>query len=142
MAGEILFYGATVERSDDDTSYTSIPNVTSVALPEVAPEYIDVTSLDSTGSYREYIEGLFDAIDVTMEQGYSRAVMTQYEADKGTLLYYRITFKSPDGGTTTGDVIKFQGLRRGSPVTDDIGSNVGFSNTIRVSGAVTWTAGA
>lgn len=141
MAGEILFYGATVERSDDNISYTAVPGVTSVSLPEIAPEYIDITSLDSTGGYREYIEGLIDAIDVGIEQNYSRAGMTQYEADKGTLLYYKITFKSPDGGTTTGDEIVFQGLRRGSPVTDDIGDKVGFSNTIRVSGAVTWTAG-
>ena len=142
MAGEILFYGATVERSDDDTTYTPIPNVQTVGIPEEDVDYQEVTSLDSPNGYREYIAGLKDAGTASMTQGYSRAAQTQLEADKGSLLYYRVTLKSPDGGTTTGDVIKFQAIRTGNPTMDDIGAPIGISNSLRISGEPTWTAGA
>lgn len=142
MAGEIIFYGATVERSDDEgATWVEIPAVVSVTLPEEDVDYQEVTSLDSPNGYREYIAGLKDAGEATMEQRYTRPAMAQLDADKGIVMDYRITFASPDGGATTGDTLEFEGIRTGSPVTSDIGAPVGINNTLRISGEPVWTTG-
>ena len=142
MAGEIILYGATLERSSDESTWTVIPGVTSITLPSVTQEYVETTSLDSTGGYREYIGGLKDAGEASFSQNYSRAAMDQADADDGVKLYYRMTLASPDGGATTGDVHEFEGIRTASPVTDDIGGLVRIDNTLRISGERTYTAGA
>lgn len=133
MAGEIIFWGATVERSDDSgTTWEAVPGVKSIAFPEEEVDYQEVTSLDSVGGYREYITGLKDIGESSMVQNYTPAAMTQLEADRNTLLDYRVTFSN-------GDTLEFAAIRTGSITTDDVGSPVEISNTLRGSGAPTWT---
>lgn len=140
MAGETIFYGALVERSSDDLAYTAIPGVKTIGIPEEDVDYQEITNLDSPNGYREYIVGLKDAGEASMEQNYTRAGMTQLTADKGTLLYYRITFPLLTGQTTE-DVLKFQAVRTGNAVMDDVGTPITIGNTLRISGEPVWTAG-
>ena len=141
MAGESLFYGATVERSaDGSTAWAAIPNVQTIGIPEEDVDYQEVTSLDSPNGYREYIAGLKDAGIASMTQAYSRAAATQLDADKGALLYYRITFPVL-AGQSTADTLVFQAIRTGNPTMDDIGAPIGISNSLRISGEPVWTAG-
>lgn len=136
MAGEILFYGATVERSDDNgTTWEAVPGVKTFGIPEESVEYVETTSLDSTGGYREYIAGLKDLGEASMVQNYSRAAMAQLEADKFTLMKYRITFAN-------GDELEFDAIRSGSATPSDIGALVEISSTLRGSGQPVFTPGA
>lgn len=143
MAGEIIFYGATVERSSDGTAWTAIPGVTEFVIPEQTTDQVEVTSLDNASAVRTYIAGLTDLGTWTFTQNYSRAAMTQLEADKETPLQYRITFKSPDGGATTGDVILINpATRTGSPQINALGEAVAIANTLVLGAVPAWTAGA
>lgn len=142
MAGEIIFYGATVERSPDGTTWTPIPDVTEFTIPEQTTDKAEVTSLDNATAIRTYIAGLSDLGDWTFKQNYTRGAMTQLEADKDTPLQYRITFKSPDGGATTGDVLLITAATRtGSPEVNGLGEAVGIANTLVIGAVPTWTAG-
>lgn len=144
MAGEIIFYGASVERSSDGgTVWVSIPDVVEFVIPEETTEKVEITSLDTADGVRTYISGLTDLGDWTFRQNYTRAGMTQLEADKRIPMQYRITFVPPDGGVTTGDVLLItSATRTGAPQVSALGELVGISNTLTVGAAPTWTAGA
>jgi len=142
MAGEIILSGALVERSPAGANtWATIPGVTSLGFPEEQVDYQEITNLDSPGGYREYISGLIDAGEASMEQVYTRDAYAQLEADRGVLMDYRITLKSPDGGVTTGDVHSFSAIRTGAFVTDDVGAPVRIANTLRISGQPGFVAG-
>lgn len=143
MAGEIIFFGAAVERSSDGIVWTDVPGITEFTIPEQSTDRVEVTSLDNASAIRTYITGLTDLGDWTFRQNYTRAAMTQLEADKELPLQYRITLKSPDGGATTGDVILINpATRTGSPQINGLGEAVGISNTLTLGAVPTWTAGA
>lgn len=144
MAGEIIFYGAAVERSDDSGStWDSVPDIDTFSIPEQTTDRVEVTSLDNASAVRTYIAGLTDLGDWTFTQNYTRAAMTQLEADKNTAMQYRITLESPDGDVTTGDVLLVTAATRtGSPQINAIGEKVGISNTLTIGAVPTWTAGA
>lgn len=134
MAGEILFYGATVERSDDNgLTWEAIPGVKTFGIPEESVEYVETTSLDSAGGYREYIAGLKDLGEASMTQHYSRAAMVQLEADKFIKMSYRVTF-------VNGDIFSFDAIRSGSATPSDIGALVEITSTLRGSGQPEFTA--
>ena len=96
MAGEIIFYGATVEVSTDGgTVFVPVPGVTEFVIPEESTEKAETTSLDTVNGIRTYIAGLTDLGDWTFRQNYTQAAMTQLEADKRIPYQYRITFASP-----------------------------------------------
>ena len=136
MAGEILFYGATVERSDDNgTTWEAVPGVKTFGIPEESIEYVETTSLDSTGGYREYIAGLKDIGESSMVQNYTRAAMAQLEADRGIKMKYRVTFSNDD-------VLTFDAIRSGSATPSDIGALVEITSTLRGSGQPVFTPGA
>lgn len=136
MAGEILFYGATVERSDDNgATWDALPNVKTFGIPEESVEYVETTSLDSPGGYREYIAGLKDLGEATMVQNYSRPAMLQLDADKFIKMRYRVTFSN-------GDELEFDAIRSGSATPNDIGALVEISSTLRGSGQPVFTPGA
>lgn len=136
MTGEILFYGATVERSDDNgTTWEAVPGVKTFGIPEESIEYVETTSLDSTGGYREYIAGLKDIGESSMVQNYTRAAMAQLEADRGIKMKYRVTFSNDD-------VLTFDAIRSGSATPSDIGALVEITSTLRGSGQPVFTPGA
>src|SRR6056297_1211237 len=56
-----------LERSTDDTTYTTIPGVRSFNPGDMQAEQLDATDYDSPGSQREYENGLKDASDGSFE---------------------------------------------------------------------------
>lgn len=144
MSNAILAFGATVELSaNGSTGWASIPELTSVAVPATEQDYVDVTSLDSTGGYREYIPGLKDAGSLSLNANYTHdgyQMLAAYQTS-GDIAYFRVTLvAAPD--QSTGDVFTFAGYITVAVDAGDVAGKVGMTINLRISGAVTWTEGA
>ena len=145
MSNQIISYGATVERSQDDTTWTEIPECKGVAVPATTQEYPEVTSMDSPGGFREHIVGLKDAGEVTLPCGYTHAGYTQQVADQtaaeSAAIYYRVTLK-PAPDQSAGDVFLFRGFPTPALEDSGLGEALNMNVAIRITGDVTFTAGA
>jgi predicted secreted protein len=54
------------------SAYVSLAEVTSITGPTMTRDFIDVTSLDSTGGYREFITGFRDAGTISLNMNFTR----------------------------------------------------------------------
>lgn len=138
-----IVFGTVTEWSTDGTTFTPIPEVKGLAVPEVDIEYQDVTNLDSAGGYREYIPGLKDAGEITMPAGYTSdlyELAVGYQ-NNGTLLYFRVTLPAEDG-QAAGDVHQFEGYVRAQLEQNAVGDPIGMNLVVRTSGAPSFAKGA
>lgn len=143
MTNQIIAYGATVERSSDGTTgWASIPECKGVAVPQTTQEYPEVTSLDSPNGYREYIKGLKDLGEMSIECGYTSAGWAQQVADNAApaAIHYRVTLRAAPN-QSTGDVFTFQGYPTPQMVDNGLGEAIGMTVTIRTTGDFVFTAG-
>lgn len=87
-------------------SGTIIAQVTNISGPGLSADTIDVTSHDSTSGYREFLQGLKDGGEVTLDLNYDPAGATHknasggllYAYEQGTQDNYALVF--PDAATT------------------------------------------
>ena len=130
--GTSITYAPAYNSADIDT--TVIGSLTSVG--EISPdsEELDATCLDSSGGYREFLQGFKDSGELTLT-GYldsdkpgQAQMMTLYGS--GALGYFWVTF--PDQATVAFNAY-VKGFTVGSAEVDGI---VGFGTTLRVSGLV------
>ena len=100
--------------------------------------FIDVTSLDSTGGYREFIGGFRDGGTITLNMNFTRdgydALKTDFESDD--LVDYEIVL--PDDDNTT---FNFSGFVTEIPVTVTPDDKVTCNCTIKISGSVEINSG-
>lgn len=144
MSGQIIAYGATVERSDDGgTTWAAIPACKGIAIPMVETDFQDVTSLDSPNGFREYIKGLKDAGVLSVPCGYTAVGYEQQLADQSldVPVMYKTTMKTAPG-QLSGDVFEFSGFPTPQVEGGDIGAPVEMTVSIRTTGDVSWTKGA
>ncbi|MEM9786792.1 MAG: phage tail tube protein [Pseudomonadota bacterium] len=143
MSEGIIAYGATMERSTDGSTWSSIPEVNGIGVPVVTTEYPEVTSLDSPNGFREYIKGLKDAGEVTASMVYTAAGYALMSSDQNAAdsIYYRVTMKLQPGQSTTGDVFQFRAFPTPELEASDVGAVVGINLQLRLTGDVTWTQG-
>lgn len=117
---------------------TLIGGLTSINGVSLTSEKIQKTTLDSTGRYREYLQGFKDAGEVTMEGFLNPSATGQTEIltafESGTTDTYVITFPSTLGAgwTFTGYV---SAIETGAPGIDDL---VTFNVTVTVTGEPTY----
>jgi hypothetical protein len=139
---QIMAYGGTVEQSVDGVTWVEIPECKGLAVPTVESEFLEATSLDSPGRAREYVKGMTDGGTISLSAGYTSAGYAQQIAaqarDEPT--YYRTTM-APAFDQATGDVFQFRGWPTPQVEANDVGALVGMTIAIRVTGAITWTAG-
>lgn len=115
------------------TAWVKQAEITTISGPNMTREIIDVTSLDSTGGYREKIPGFRDGGTIQLGMNFTNTTYEQMKADYDSddLQSYEIVL--PDDDTTT---IEFTGLVTDLPIEivgdDKISSNV----TINISGEV------
>jgi predicted secreted protein len=110
-----------------------VAKLTKITAPEMSKAEIDVTTLDSTGGYKEFIPDFRDGGSVMIE-GFAisdvgqTALKTNFDAD--TLANF--TIETPNGLTITfaGYVSKF---KKGDAA---VSQGIAFSGELRVSGAV------
>lgn len=82
MAG-IDAFGVALQRSDMATTpvFAAIANVTSVKAPEIKRDTYDVTAHDSADGWREFVGGLKDGGEFSLEVNYDPRVHDDLIAD-------------------------------------------------------------
>jgi len=140
MSDAFAGVGTKFKRSPDDSSassFTPIAEVNSITGPDMSRGQIDVTSLDSTGGYREFKAGFRDGGTVTLDMNFTRDTYDDMKLDfeDDELKYYQIVF--PDAAETTLD---FAGLVTGLSTAVPMDDKVTASVTIKISGQVDLTS--
>ena len=139
MASNAVSGVGTLFRRWDSSEWQNIAEINTVTGPGRSRDTIDVTSLDSTGGYREFIAGFRDAGTVALAMNFTRdtyeLMNDDFEVD--TLQNYEIVLPDPENTT-----IEFVGfvteLGLAIPTDDKITSDV----TIKISGKPVINSGA
>ncbi|MFE9381776.1 phage tail tube protein [Streptomyces sp. NPDC007025] len=139
MAGLDAF-GIALERSDmDETTpvFTAVANVTSVEGPEIERETYDVTAHDSVDGWREFIGGLKDGGEVSLEVNYDPRKHDELLADFEDTepRDYKLVFPGALGTWEFQAFIK--GFSQEAPVDDKLSAEL----TFKVTGKPTATPG-
>ncbi|MGW3724836.1 phage tail tube protein [Streptomyces sp. NPDC000851] len=134
-------YGIALKRSDMATptpTFATIGNVTSVSGPEIERETYDVTAHDSVDGWREFIGGLKDGGEVSLEVNYDPRKHDALVADfeDATPRNYKLVFPQSLG---TWDLkLILTGFSQEAPVDDKLTAEL----TFKVSGKPVITPGA
>lgn len=120
-----------------DTDNDLIADLTSIGEVGVESDEIDVTTLDSTGGYKEFIAGSKDAGEVSLA-GYVKSEANMEDmlalAEAQTIENWEIEFTSGSKWTFSGFV---KSWKEAESTVDGVR---GFTGSIRISGAPTYTA--
>lgn len=120
--------------SSGTETYTAIAEVNSISGPNKSRDTIDVTSLDSSGGYREFIGGFRDGGEVSLEMNFTLDTYNTLNDDFEDEASHNYQIVFGDTGATT---FQFAGY------VTAIGSNVPMDDkvtasiTIKISGQVT-----
>jgi len=131
--------GASFKRGDGSSneSFAAIAEINSITGPSKSRDTIDVTSLDSTGGYKEFKASFRDPGEVTLNMNYSRdgynTLNDDFESD--TSKNYQIVM--PDTGNTTYD---FAGYVTAIPITIPLIDKVTMDVTIKITGQITMSS--
>ncbi len=122
-----------------DTSPVTVGGLTSIGGLELSADTIDVTTLDSSGGYREFIAGFKDAGEVALE-GYFDATTGQGQKELYDLFESGdtedFTIQFPAETKTSWE---FSGVVTGFSTGADLEDPLAFSASIKVSGKPTLT---
>lgn len=127
--------GTKLSYKDGQTAEVTIGKLTSIGQISQTADEIDITTLDSTGAYREYLQGFKDAGTLEVTGLYAPGDTSQQSFNtlyqNGKTVEWKITF--PDSSTLT-----FNGFVSGvnyGPI--EVDGVPGFGGTIRLTGPVT-----
>ena len=129
--------GTTLKFTPADGEQLTVGKLTSVGEISPEAEEVDVTTLDSAGGYREYIQGFRDSGEVEIS-GYhdggdagQKAMRTAF--DSGKTGAFEVDF--PDGSKVT-----FSGFVKSHSIgSAEVDGAIGFGATLRISGPVSVT---
>ena len=131
--------GTTLKFTLENGTQVTVGRLSSVG--EIAPEAeeLDVTTLDSAGGYREFIQGFRDSGELEIsgfhdggDEG-QKALRTAFES--GASGRFEVAF--PDGAS-----VNFSGFVKGHSIgSAEVDGAIGFGAVIRISGAVSVTEG-
>ena len=129
--------GTTLKYKPAEGEELTVGRLTSVGEISPEAEEVDVTTLDSTGGYREYIQGFRDSGELEIS-GYhdagdagQKAMRTAFASGENGA--FEVTF--PDGTAVT-----FNGFVKGHTIgSAEVDGAIGFGAVLRISGPVTVT---
>lgn len=119
---------------------TAIAQVTNISGPGLSADTIDVTSHDSTTGYRQFLQGLKDGGEVTLDINYDPTGATHkntsggllYEFEQGTQNNYALVFS--DSSTTVWVLPAIvTGFEPSAPMDNKLSASV----TLKISGKPT-----
>lgn len=138
MASNAFAGVGTLFRRWSGTAWVNIAEINSITGPGMSRDVIDVTSLDSTDGYREFIAGFRNAGTVGLAMNFTRStynmMKTDFESDD--LQNYEIVL--PDDDHTS---FEFQGLVTELPLSIPADDKVTADVTLQISGPVTVNSG-
>ena len=132
MSNAVSGVGTTFKRSNmlSSPTFAAIAEINSIKGPDKKRNVIDVTSLDSTGGYREFIAAFRDGGQVVMDMNFTRAGYDDMNDDFEieTLVDYQIVFPGTIG------TFEFSGLVTDIGNSIPLDDKITMSVTIKVSG--------
>lgn len=131
--------GTLFQRGDGGSPevFTSVLEVKKISGPDIKKDFLEVTHMESPGSYKEFIASLRDAGEVALECNFLPAaagqsvMLTDLESD--TIRNYKILWPQHSSKSAT-----FPGLVVGYKPEHEVGGVSMVSFTVRVCGAITW----
>lgn len=127
--------GSKFRRWNSSTgAWVAIAEVKSISGPTMTREMIDVTNLDSTNGYREFIPSFRDGGTVTLSINFTYAgyLILKQDFQSDDLINYEILL-ADTGGTS----IEFSGYVQDLPISVKFDDAVTSEITVKVSGMVT-----
>jgi len=120
------------------SAWEQLAEISSITGPTMTRDFIDVTSLDSTGGYREFITGFRDAGTISLAMNFTRDTYDAFKADfeSPTANYYEIVLSDVENTT-----LEFEGLVTEVPITIPTDDKITADVTIKISGQVTINSG-
>lgn len=138
MSDAVAGVGTIIQKWDGSSQWDKIAEVTNISGPSMSREMIDVTSLDSTSGYREFIAGFRDAGTVVLSMNFTRAGLDIFKADFEDNDRQNYEIVLPDAESTS---LEFEGLVQELPFTIPTDSQITMEVTIKVTGEVTVNSG-
>ncbi len=137
MSDAISGVGTVVQKWNTGSSdWVTIAEITNITGPGMTRDLIEVTSLDSTGGYREFIAGFRDGGNVVLSMNYTRAGLDEFLADFESDDSQNYEIILPDSTS-----IEFEGFVQEFPLTIPTDSQITMETTIKVSGQPTVNSG-
>ena len=127
--------GTTLKFTPEGGTEVTVGKLTSVGEIQPEAEEIDITTLDSEGGYREFMQGFRDSGEVELS-GYhdggdagQKALRSAFDSGKAGA--FEVDF--PDGAK-----VAFGGFVKSHSIgSAEVDGAIGFGATVRISGAVT-----
>jgi predicted secreted protein len=119
-------------------AWESLAEVNSINGPTKTRAFIDVTSLDSTGGYKEFITGFRDAGTLSLKMNFTRDSYDKMNADFEAAAAQNYQILLPD---TEHTALEFEGLVTEVPITIPTDDKVTADVTIKVTGPVLINSG-
>ena len=111
------------------SAWTDIAEVKSIAGPDLTRDTIDVTTLASTGGYREFMGGFRNGGTVSLGMHFTRAGYDLMKADFESDVSQNYEIILPDAGATA---IEFEGLVTELPLSVNVGDAITMDVKIKV----------
>lgn len=117
------------------STYTQVAEVISITWPGYKRDAVDVTYMDSTDQFREYIPGLMDGGEVTVEMNWvpsaSDVIITALTASATG--QFKITYNA-------GVNVVFKAVVTAYQPQSPLGDKLSATATFKVTGKPTWSA--
>jgi len=138
MASNAVAGVGTSFRRYSGGAWAALAEVNSISGPSMTRDFIDVTSLDSTGGYREFITGFRDAGTIQLTMNFTRATFDLMKTDfeSSTAVSYEIVLSDSENTS-----LEFEGLVTEIPLEISADDKITASVTIKISGEVTVNSG-
>lgn len=138
MSDAIAGVGTSFKRESDSSSgvFNAIAEVNSITGPGMTRDFIDVTNLDSTGGYREFIGGFRDGGNVTLNMNFTIDGYNQMKDDFEDDDSHNYQIVLPDTEATT---LEFAAFVTDLPLSVTPDDKVTIDVTFKVTGQVTLT---
>ena len=138
MASNAVAGVGTVFNRWSGSAWVPQAEINSITGPSMSRDTIDVTSLDSSGGYREFITGFRNPGTVTLSMNFTRTTYEQMldDFESSTAQNYQIDL--PDDENTSLDFI---GLVTELPLTIPADDKITADVTIQISGEVALSSG-
>ena len=115
-------------------AYVALAEVTNITPPNQVIDQIDVTNMDSANRYREFIAGMTDAQECTIEMNFVPGSATDalIRARRAAGDYQNAKIEFPDGDTWT-----FSAFVSGYEISTPIDDKMTATLTLKVAGEIT-----
>jgi predicted secreted protein len=101
---------------------TAVGNIVSISGPSVSRDSIDISTMDSSNKWREFIPGMIDAGEISCELNYDGTTISKLLADNLTSTAQTVTIKMDN-----------EGLWSGSGFITSLGHTIPFDDKIQQS---------